>query len=177
MLHSQRIFAAMFAAALVTAPLAGCAPEPGTVPSDGSKGEAGLNGQPGGKGEGEKPQPDGESWPEKAPDEAFEKHQEVPNDFPESFSIPEGAVIDDVGSGANGTWFLVLRADSLEEGEALWNAVIEGGGFAVTEGPEPAEGGRTAELESSTLAVSATMFPPEGEDFVLLSYDISPLLP
>lgn len=165
MARGPRVCAVALATLLVVTPLVGCAPEPGAE-------------TPGVTPElTDKPQPDGNSWPEKAPDEAFDKHQEVPADFPETFVIPDGAVIDNVGSGANGTWFLVLRAESLDAGESLWNTVVEASGFTVTDGPEPSEGGRTAELESPTLGVSATMFPPEGEDYVLLSYDIATLAP
>lgn len=159
MTRTRRLLTATIAACLCVVPLVGCAPEPGTVAPDG-------------KPLTEKQEPDGESWPEKAPDEAFEKHQEVPADFPAAFVIPEGATIHDVGARGAGVWFLVLRAGDATAGDSLWSAVIDAGGFTASEGEAPVEGGKSASLTSATLAVDATMFP-DGDNGVLLSYDIT----
>lgn len=160
---ARRLLGAALITGLIVVPLSGCAPEPGDAQPGGGK--PSLT---------EKQEPEGESWPEKAPAEAYEKQVEVPADFPAEFVIPEGAVVDNVGVRDTGTWFLVLRAEDETAGNALWESVIQAAGFTSNEGPEPIEGGKTATLSSPALEVEATMFP-EGSQ-MLLSYDITPLL-
>lgn len=145
--------------ALAVTLLAGCAPEPGTV-------------NPDGRDLTEKVEPEGGSWPEANPEEAYEKSQELPEGFPAAFVVPEGATVDDAGSRDGGTWYLVLRADSSDAADGLWDAVVTGSGFAVSDEVETGDGGRAATLTSAELAVSAVTMPGEG-DAVLLSYDIT----
>ena len=153
-----RAAAAAIALTLLALPLAGCAPEPGSVRPDGSSLE-------------EKHEPDGESWPEKNPDEAYEKQQELPADFPAAFVVPEGAAVDDAGSRAPGSWYLVLRADSAEAADALWDEVVSAGSFEARDA-EGSGDARSATLVGGGLEVAALTLP--GEDgAVLLSYDIT----
>lgn len=139
--------------------LAGCAPEPGTVSPDGRD----LT---------EKVEPEGGSWPEANPDEAYEKSQELPEGFPAAFVVPEGAIVDDAGSRDAWTWYLVLRADSPAAADALWDAVVTGSAFTVSDEVGTGDGGRAATLTSPELSVSAVTMPGEG-DTVLVSYDIT----
>lgn len=159
MTRTIRAAAGVLALGLLVGPLAGCAPEPGTVRPDGTD----LT---------EKVEPEGGSWPEANPDEVFEKSQELPADFPAEFVIPEGAVIDDAGSRAVGSWFVVLRASDAAVASALWDGVVAGGGFAVADETETGDGGRAATLTSATLSVAAVTLPSE-DGGVLLSYDIT----
>lgn len=156
---SRSATGAALALSLLLLPLAGCAPEPG----------------PAGTGEPvptEKQPPEGDSWPEENPDEVFEKHQDIPDDFPESFLIPEGTSIDDVGSRGYGTWYLVLRADTENAASTLWDEVVAGGDFTVSEESTTVEGGKTATLANGQLSVLAVTMPSD-DDSVLLSYDIT----
>lgn len=156
---SRTATAAALALSLLLLPLAGCAPEPG---SSGTGDPIPTEKQP----------PEGGSWPEENPDEVFEKHQDIPDDFPEGFIIPEGAAIDDVGSRGYGTWYLVLRADTEVSASALWDEVIAGGAFTVSEESTTVEGGKTATLENGELSALAVTMPSDDET-VLLSYDIT----
>ncbi|MFC5338245.1 hypothetical protein [Leucobacter denitrificans] len=159
MAQSPRITAGVLALGLLVLPLTACAEEPGAV----------------GTGDPvptEKQEPEGGSWPAENPDEVFEKSQEIPEDFPAEFVIPEGATIDDVGSRGFGTWYLVLRAEDQEASDAIWESIVTNSGFTVTDDAETVEGGRMATLESGALSASAMTIP--GEDgSVLMSYDIT----
>ena len=143
---------------LLTLPLTGCAPEPGTQHPDGTD----LT---------EKVEPEGGSWPEQNPDEAFEKSAELPPDFPGSFVVPADAVIDDAGSRGDGSWFVVFRAADADAGSALWDAVVQSSGFTVTDEIETVDGGRAATLSSPDLSVSAVTLTGDNGT-VLLSYDL-----
>lgn len=159
-----RISAALLAISVLVAPLTGCAPEPGTSGS-GSIGE----GLPDPK---DKQEPEGNSWPEKNPDEVYEKQQELPADFPAGFVIPEGALIDNVGSSGAGKWFIVLRAEDVAAADALWTQIVQSGAFTVSDETTNAEGGVVATLTSTELDVAGMTIPdPAGE--VLLTYDIT----
>lgn len=162
--RTARITAGTLALGLLVVPLTGCAPEPGTTGS-GTLGE----GMPDPK---DKQESEGDSWPEKNPDEVYEKHQELPADFPAGFVIPEGAVIDNAGSSGLGKWFVVLRAADASTADALWAQIIEAGAFAASDETTNAEGGIVATLTSTELEVAGMTIPePSGE--VLLTYDIT----
>ncbi len=157
--RSQRLAAGVLALGLLVLPLSACAEEPGAT----------------GTGDPvptEKQEPEGGSWPAENPDEVFEKSQDIPDDFPEAFVIPEGAVIDDVGSRGYGTWYLVLRAEDQATIDSLWESIVSTGEFAVSDEASTAEGGRMATLESGALSVSAITIPDE-DGSVLMSYDIT----
>ncbi|GAA1319846.1 hypothetical protein ACFSWE_05595 [Leucobacter albus] len=154
-----RTTGALLALGLLIAPLAACAPEPGTVRPDGTD----LT---------EKVEPEGGSWPEENPDEAYAKSQALPDDFPDAFAVPEQAIVDDAGSRGAGTWFVVLRAADAAAATALWDEIVAGGGFTVSDEIETGDGGRAATLTSPTLSVSAVTLPgTDGE--MLLSYDLT----
>ena len=159
--------AACLALGLLIAPLAACAPEPGSSDPGNSK--------PGTQTPGEKEEPEGGSWPEKNPDEVFEKHTELPADFPSSFTIPEGAKIDDAGTRGVGVWYLVLRAGSTADADALWAGIVESNGFAVSDEFTTAEKGRAATLRGAVLSVTALTIP-QSDGTVLISYDITRLV-
>lgn len=159
MSRSTRITASVLALGLLVLPLAACAPEPG----EGTQSDPVPT---------EKQEPEGGSWPEENPDEVFEKQQDIPEDFPESFVIPDGAVVDDVGSRGYGTWYLVLRATDQAAADELWDEVIAAGAFEVSDEAETVEGGVSATLSTGALSVTA-MTLPDSDDTVLLSYDIT----
>ena len=164
MSNIARVSAAVLALGLLVAPLAGCAPEPGASGSEGPEGP--------GSAPTEKQEPEGGSWPAENPDEVYDKHQEIPEDFPEAFVIPEGAEIDNVGTRGHGTWYLVLRAADEDEAAVLWDEVVAAGSFVQSDGMETTEGGIAATLSSGELTVDA-MTLPEADGTVLVSYDIT----
>lgn len=148
--------------------LVGCAPEPGS--SEAPDTDSGIvSPDP-----AEKQEPEGGSWPEENPPEVFEKNQDMPDDFPETFVVPGDAVVDDSGTRGYGVWFLVLRAEDEAAAHALWDAIVAGSGFAVSDESETTEGGRAATLTSDALAVQALTMP-DADGSVLLSYDITAL--
>ncbi|MCS3428364.1 hypothetical protein [Leucobacter aridicollis] len=159
MTTTPRLAAGAIALGLAATLLAGCAPEPDTVSPDGRD----LT---------EKVEPEGGSWAEPNPEEAYEKSAELPDDFPADFVVPEGAVVDDAGSRGFGSWYVVLRAPDQDTANTLWDAVVTGSGFAASDEAETGDGGRTATLVSPALEVTAvTMSGDDGA--VLLSYDIT----
>lgn len=162
MKHNLRSTAGVLALGLLLAPLAGCAPEPGTVNPEGGD----LT---------EKVEPEGGSWQEENPDEAFEKQAELPADFPDGFVLPEGAVIDDAGTRGVDSWFVVLRAEDQSAADALWDAVVSGGGFTVSDETATGDGGRSASLTAPGLQVTALTLPSDSGG-MLLSYDLSAFL-
>lgn len=133
----------------------------------GSDAGAGTGGKGGaGRNDGE------ERWTGGVPDEALEKTTELPASFPAaSFVIPDGSVIDDAGERSATSWFVVLRAKDAAGASALWNAVVAGSGFTVTDAAETPEGGTSAVLTSAALSVSALTLP-EADGSVLISYDV-----
>lgn len=152
-------------AALLTVSLASCAPEPDEIAGAKTKDQIAES-----DGSG-----DAEERGERAeiPDDAIQKHTELPEGFPsEAFPLPKGAVIDDTGERASGEWFVVLRAENAEEAEALWNGVIAGGGFEVSDQAGDPQRDASATLRGSGLEVFALMLPQEDES-VLLSYDLT----
>lgn len=154
---------------VLIAPLTACAPEPVPSAPGESSGTSTSTPKP-----GDKKEPEGDSWPEKNPDEVYEKHTEIPADFPAGFAIPAGAEVDDTGSRGAGTWFLVLRATDAAAAATLWDSVIGSSGFAVSDEFETAEKGHAATLSAATLTASA-MTIPQSDGSVLLSYDITQL--
>lgn len=159
MTRNIRTAAGALALGFLLLPLVGCAPEPGSVRPDGTD----LT---------EKHEPEGGSWSEPNPEEAYEKGQELPADFPVAFVVPEGAVIDDIGSRGYGTWYVVFRTDEATQAAALWDEVIRAGSFTVSEEVETGDGGRAATLTSPELSVSAVTMADEAQA-TLLSYDIT----
>lgn len=155
--------ASLLALGLLVAPLAGCAPEPGSVNPDGTD----LT---------EKVEPEGGSWQEENPDEAFAKSAELPEDFPSGFAIPDSATIDDAGSRGHGSWFVVLRVPDAAAAATVWDEVVTSGGFTVSDDEETGDGGRSATLTSSELVVAAVTLQGEGDER-LLSYDITSFVP
>lgn len=146
--------------------LVGCAPEPGVNDVDDT--DSGIvSPDP-----AEKQEPEGGSWPEENPPEVFEKKQDIPDDFPETFVVPVDAVVDDAGTRGYGVWFLVLRAEDEAAANALWDAIVTDSGFVVSDESETTEGGRAATLTSDALAVQALTMP-DADGSVLLSYDIT----
>ena len=113
-----------------------------------------------------------ERWTGGVPDEALEKTSELPASFPAaSFAIPDGGVIDDAGERSATSWFVVLRAKDAAGASALWDAVVAGSGFTVTDAAETPEGGTSAVLTNAALSVTA-LTVPDADGSVLLSYDI-----
>ena len=161
MTRVARVSAAVLALGLLVAPLAGCAPEPGAYSPAGP-----------GSAPAEKQEPEGGSWPAENPDEVYEKHREIPEDFPEAFVIPENAEDDDVGTRGYGTWYLILRAADESEAAVLWNEIVAAGSFVQSDDLETAEGGIAATLSSGELMVNA-MTLPENDGTVLVSFDIT----
>lgn len=157
MLQKTSLRAGAAAAALLIAlSLTACAPEPE---------EAEFHGKnPIESGEAEYPEP---------PPEAFDKNIELPESFPAAFPLPEGLVIDDTGEAEPGRWFIVFTAADQASADASWQSVIEAGGFTVSDSVETTEGGVSATLSSSELAVIGTTIPNTEDGTVLLSYDIS----
>ncbi len=159
MTKTNRLGAGAAALGLAAVLLAGCAPEPGTVAPDGRD----LT---------EKVEPEGGSWTEPNPEEAYEKSAELPDGFPEGFVVPEGAVVDDAGSRDFGSWYVVLRAADKAAADTLWDSVVSGSGFSASDEAATGDGGRTATLVSPALEVTAvTMAGDDGA--ILLSYDIT----
>ena len=163
-----RIAATGLASATLLFGLTACAPEPGETGTTGQEAKERMEQEESGKG--------GDagtgSWPEENPEDVSDKHTDLPETFPgEAFPIPEGATIDDTGERAEGQWFVVLRAADAAAADALWNEVVAGGGFAVADETETAEGGRAATLTTPGYSVGALTFPQE-DGSVLLSYDI-----
>lgn len=146
------------AASTLALGIAGCAPEPGSdVPPPEEIAGAGKEGL----AEGE---------PRPAPDpEAFEKTTELPPGFPSDlFALPEGSTVDDVGERSSDSWFIVLRANSGSDADALWAAVIAQNGLQSTEdGGE----GELIVLEGASLRVEALRVPDGDQE--LLSYDLT----
>lgn len=161
-MNRGRAIASALAIGLLVAPLAACAPEPGAAQSQQEK-----TTDP-----SKKQEPEGGSWPEKNPDEVYEKHTEIPADFPAEFVVPQGADIDDAGARGGGVWYLVLRATDAADADALWNDVIAEGSFTASDELTTAEGGRAATLTGATLRITA-MTLPQSDGSVLVSYDIT----
>lgn len=126
-----------------------------------------------GEAEEATPQVDGESsWGTTAPEEADELQTELEAGFPvEAFPVPDDAVIYDNGERGEGQWFLVLQASDETEAEHIWDAVIAGGEFEVSDEEETAEGGVAATLTSDLLLATALTIPFE-DGSVLLNYDL-----
>ncbi|MBL3700322.1 hypothetical protein [Leucobacter luti] len=148
--------------------LTACAPEPGA--SVGTEAPTAS-----GHGPEEKPEGgSGESWTEQDSPDDFAKESELPASFPkDQFVFPESAVIDDTGARSDTEWFIVFRAADQASADVLWESIVSASGFARSdEVTEPDGGGRSAELRSQTLAVSALTIPqPDGT--ILLSYDVT----
>ncbi|QIM16523.1 hypothetical protein G7067_09025 [Leucobacter insecticola] len=150
--------AAILMGVVLAASLASCAPEPGED----------IAGAPSKGGE-----PNSESWSAENPAEVSQKKTELPASFPETaFVIPKDAVIDDTGERSETSWFVVLRAEDIDAGAALWAQVINLGGFTASDEATGENGETLATLTNATLVVNALMIPQE-DDTVLLSYDIS----
>lgn len=179
MTRTTRVSAALLALCLVIAPLAGCAPEPG-APGSGVGGAGDSSGPktPGSPGSSpdEKTEPEGGSWPAENPDEVFEKQQDLPEDFPEGFVIPERAAIDNTGSRGYGTWYVVLSAADQTAATSIWEEVIAAGGFTVSDEVSTPEGGVAATLSSGDLGVTG-MTVPSSDGTVLITYDITSVMP
>ena len=180
MTRTARVSAVLLALGLVIAPLTGCAPEPGAGGPQNSGGTGDSSGPkvPGAPGTSpdEKPQPEGGSWPAENPDEVYEKHHDLPEDFPEGFVIPEGAEIDNTGSRGYGTWYVVFRVADESAATALWNEVITESSFVVSDKAETPEGGVAASLNSGELNATG-MTVPQDDDSWLVTYDISSVTP
>lgn len=116
---------------------------------------------------------DGEpNWQEENPDEVHELVTELPASFPEGFVVPEDATVYNTGEREDGTWFLVLSADSADEADTLWSSVISESGFTVSNEETTPEGGVSALLTSDTLEAQALTIPQDdGSEH--LNYDIS----
>ena len=164
-----RAAAAGFLASALLLGVSACAPEPeGTGTTGQEAKERMVKEEEQGKGA----DTGSGSWPEKNPEDVSDKHVALPESFPgDAFIIPEGAKIDDTGERAEGQWFLVLRAADAAEADSLWDQVVSGSGFTVTEEAETAEGGRSATLTTPGFSIGALTFPQE-DGTVLLSYDI-----
>lgn len=109
-------------------------------------------------------------WPEL--DKEPEKVTVLPADFPDAFPVPEGVEIYDVGSRDDGSWYLVLRAPTAAEADALWQQIIAAGNFEAADAVETVEGGTSATLTSEKANVAAMSLPQE-DGSVLMNYDIS----
>ena len=158
--HGRGARVLVASAALLVA-LAGCAPEAGNdeIP----RGEGGFTSEA----------DQGESWPERMPEEEAPKNTEPPESFPlESSLIPEGAVIDDVGERAPGEWFVVMSANDTAAASQLLDSIIASGEYVVTDEGATSEGERYATLEGQGLIVDALILASADGEPALLSLDI-----
>lgn len=164
---ASKALTAAVALSLLALPLAGCAPEPGTVRADGTSATEKPDGTP----LTEKTEPEHGNWQEPNPEEALQKQQELPAGFPEAFTLPSGAQIDDAGERSPGSWYVVLKAQDQPAADALWEAVITTNSLATSEESETSDG-RSATLSGPGLRVMALTLP-DDDGGVLLSYDVS----
>ncbi|MBC9926703.1 MULTISPECIES: hypothetical protein [unclassified Leucobacter] len=147
--------AALLSAVVLALGLSACAPEPDAMPTGKSNPEATTE----------------PSWPE-ADAEETDKNRMLPVTFPGAFvPLPANPDVDNAGERGEGSWFVVLRADSLDAASAMLDQIATDGAFTVTEDIETGDGGRSATLTVDDYVVHALTLT-EGKQ-ALLSLDVS----
>lgn len=138
--------------------LAGCAPEAGDVAGTTEKDVQTIN-------------PESEASEREVTE--YEYTTDIPESFPtDEFSIPQDAVILDIGESGVDQWFVVLHAPDNSAAETWWNEIIETNALSVSDESETQEGGAHAFLTGVTLQVEALTIP-QSDESVQLSYSLT----
>ena len=100
-----------------------------------------------------------------------EKVTKLPASFPVSdVPLPGGAVIDDAGERSRGSWFVVIRYDSLDDAHASVSQIAQQGGLSVVSSDDSTDQ-LIQVLESDVARVEAFAYSSNGK--VLLNLDVS----